>query len=105
MAEPTPFRLSQLFSQLIGRKVVFTQTTAALESKIRQMYGIYTVPPHEVAIVVKADPDHAYEVRRKSREPAVTRRSRLPGGWRRESHRANRCAGSVIDDVFHQCRH
>jgi hypothetical protein len=55
MAEPTPFRLSQLFSQLIGRKVVFTQTTAALESKIRQMYGIYTVPPHEVAIVVKAD--------------------------------------------------
>jgi len=55
MAEPTPFRLSQLFSQLTGRKVVFTQTTAALESKIRQMYGIYTVPPHEISIIVKAD--------------------------------------------------
>jgi hypothetical protein len=35
--------------------VTFTQTTAAPETKIKQMYGIYTVLPHETAIVVKAD--------------------------------------------------
>jgi hypothetical protein len=55
MAEPTPFALSKLLSELIGRKVTFTQTTAAPETKIKQMYGIYTVLPHETAIVVKAD--------------------------------------------------
>jgi hypothetical protein len=55
MSDPTPFALSQLFSQLIGRKVTFAQTTLALDTKIRQMYGIYTVLPHETAIVVKAD--------------------------------------------------
>jgi hypothetical protein len=55
MSEPTPFSLSQLFSQLIGRKVTFTQTTAAPESKIKQMYGIYNVLPHNTSMVVKAD--------------------------------------------------
>jgi hypothetical protein len=55
MSEPTPFLLSQLFSQLISRKVTFTQTTLGMESKIRQIYGIYTVLPLETAIVVKAD--------------------------------------------------
>jgi hypothetical protein len=55
MAEPTPFILSRRFSQLIGRKVTFIQTTAALETKIRQIYGIYTVLPRETAVVVKAD--------------------------------------------------
>jgi hypothetical protein len=55
MSEPTPFALSQLFSQLIGRKVTFAQTTAAPETKIKQMYGIYNVFPHETAVVVKAD--------------------------------------------------
>jgi hypothetical protein len=55
MSEPTPFALSRLFSQLIDRKVTFVQTTVALDTKIRQMYAIYTVFPHETAIVVKAD--------------------------------------------------
>jgi hypothetical protein len=55
MSEPTPYALSKLFSELIGRKVTFAQTTAAPETKIKQMYGIYTVLPHETAIVVKAD--------------------------------------------------
>jgi hypothetical protein len=55
MSEPTPFCLSRLFSQLVGRKVTFTQTTAAVDSKIRQMYGIYTVFPNQTAIVVKSD--------------------------------------------------
>jgi hypothetical protein len=55
MSEPTPYALSKLFSDLIGRKVTFAQTTAAAESKIKQLYGIYTVLPHETAIVVKSD--------------------------------------------------
>jgi hypothetical protein len=55
MSEPTPYSLSQLFSQLIGRKVTFSQTTPAAETKIKQMYGIYNVLPHQTAIVVKAD--------------------------------------------------
>ena len=55
MSEPTPYALSKLFSELIGRKVTFAQTTVAPETKIKQMYGIYTVLPHETAIVVKSD--------------------------------------------------
>jgi hypothetical protein len=55
MSEPTPYALSKLLSELIGRKVTFAQTTAAVETKIKQVYGIYTVLPHETAIVVKAD--------------------------------------------------
>jgi hypothetical protein len=55
MSEPSPFLLSKAFSQLTGRKVAFVQGTALPESKVRQIYGIYTVMPHEVAIVVKAD--------------------------------------------------
>ena len=55
MPEPSPFLLSKSFSQLIGRKVTFTQATAAPDAKTKQIYGIYTVLPHETAIVVKAD--------------------------------------------------
>ena len=55
MSEPTPLSLSHLFTQLIGRKVTFAPTTIAPETKIKQMYGIYNVLPHETAIVVKAD--------------------------------------------------
>lgn len=55
MSEPTPYALSKHLTDLIGRKVTFTQTTVSPETKIKQMYGIYTVLPHETAIVVKAD--------------------------------------------------
>ena len=55
MSEPTPFALSKLFTDLIGRKVTFTQTTAAAETKVKQMYGIYRFFPSETAIVVKSD--------------------------------------------------
>lgn len=55
MAEPTPFALAQLFTQLIGRKVTFAQTTAAPETKVKQMYGIYNVLPDDLPVVVKAD--------------------------------------------------
>lgn len=55
MAEPSPFLLSQRFTQLTGRKVTFVQTPATLDSKLSQIYGIYTVLPQETAVVVKAD--------------------------------------------------
>jgi hypothetical protein len=55
MSQPTPFSLSQRFSQLVGRKVTFVQTTLSVDVKIKQIYGIYTVLPQESAIVVKAD--------------------------------------------------
>jgi hypothetical protein len=55
VSEPTPFALSKLFTDLIGRKVTFTQTTAAAETKVKQMYGIYRVLPGETAIIVKSD--------------------------------------------------
>jgi hypothetical protein len=55
MAEPSAFLLSKAFSQLTGRKVAFVQAPAVPESKMRQIYGIYIVKPHEVAVVVKAD--------------------------------------------------
>jgi hypothetical protein len=55
MSEPTPYALSKHLTDLIGRKVTFTQTTVSPETKIKQMYGIYTVLPPETAIVIKAD--------------------------------------------------
>jgi hypothetical protein len=55
MAEPTPLALSHMFTQLIGRKVTFAPATIAAETKIKQMYGIYSVLPHESALIVKAD--------------------------------------------------
>jgi len=55
MAEPTPLTLSHMFTQLIGRKVTFAPATIAAETKIKQMYGIYSVLPQESALIVKAD--------------------------------------------------
>jgi hypothetical protein len=55
MSEPTPYSLTKLFSELIGRKVTFAQTTVSVETKIKQMLGVYTVLHHETAIVVKSD--------------------------------------------------
>jgi hypothetical protein len=55
MSEPTPFALSHLFSDLIGRKVGFTQTTTSIETKNEQIYGVYRVVPPETAVVVRAD--------------------------------------------------
>ncbi len=55
MSEPTAHSFTQLLSQLTGRKVSFAQAKAAAASKTKQMYGLYTVLPHETVIVVKAD--------------------------------------------------
>ncbi len=55
MSEPTAHAMSQLFSQLIGRKVSFAQAKAAPVANVKQMYGLYTVLPQETAVVIKAD--------------------------------------------------
>jgi hypothetical protein len=55
MPEPTPFALSRLFSQLIGRKVTFAQAVPTLDSKLKQVYGVYNVLPLGTPVVVKAD--------------------------------------------------
>jgi hypothetical protein len=55
MAEPSAFALSKHLSGLTGRKVSFAVTTASPETKIKQIYGIYTVLPYETAVVVKTD--------------------------------------------------
>jgi hypothetical protein len=55
MSEPTGFSLSHHLTELIGRKVNFAQTTAAMDGPTKQVYGIYTVLPNNTAVVVKAD--------------------------------------------------
>jgi hypothetical protein len=55
MSEPSPYALSKLFSDLVGRKVTFAQTNPAPEAKIAQMYGVYTVLPHETTVIAKCD--------------------------------------------------
>lgn len=56
MPEATPFVLSRCFTQLIGRKVTFVQTALTPpDLKIKQIYGIYNLLPHNTAIIVKAD--------------------------------------------------
>src|SRR6201996_5631359 len=55
MSEPSPYALSKLFSDLVGRKVTFAHTPPALDTKVSQMYGIYTVLPHETAVIAKCD--------------------------------------------------
>ena len=55
MSEPTAHAMSQLFSNLIGRKVSFAQAKPSTVANVKQMYGLYTVLPHETVVVVKAD--------------------------------------------------
>ena len=55
MAEPSPFNLSKCFTQLVGRKVTFVQTTFALDGKIKQAFGVYSLQPIDSVIIVKAD--------------------------------------------------
>lgn len=55
MAEPTPFALARLFTQLVGRDVKFAQLTRPVISKAKQIYGVYKVEPDDAARVVQAD--------------------------------------------------
>src|ERR1700761_8872177 len=55
MSEPSPYALSKLFSDLVGRKVTFAHTPPALDTKVSQMYGIYNVLPFETSVIAKCD--------------------------------------------------
>jgi hypothetical protein len=55
MSEPTAYALSQHFTNLINRDVRFAPAKPLAETKIPQVYGIYTVFPAQSALVVKAD--------------------------------------------------
>jgi hypothetical protein len=55
MSEPSPYALSKLFSDLVGRKVTFAHAQPSLDTKVSQMYGLYTVLPHETAVIAKCD--------------------------------------------------
>lgn len=55
MSEPTAYALSRHFTNLINREVNFAQSTAALETKVTKVYGVYTVFPEQTSLVVKAD--------------------------------------------------
>jgi hypothetical protein len=55
MSEPTPFALSHLFTQLVGREVKFALATNPQQSKGRLLFGIYTVVRTSRVIVVRAD--------------------------------------------------
>ncbi len=55
MAEPTPFAMSNLLSDLIGKKVSFSQLTQPGKPKGKQMYGVYLVHPGESTRVLQAD--------------------------------------------------
>ena len=55
MSQPTPFALSQRFSQLVGRTVTFRQVTTRPDSKTKKVYGIYSVLPQQTPVVVQAD--------------------------------------------------
>lgn len=55
MSEPTAYALSRHFTNLINREVNFAQSTAALETKVTKVFGVYTVFPEQTSLVVKAD--------------------------------------------------
>ena len=59
MAEPTPYAMARLFTQLVGREVGFAQLTRPAASppasRVKQLYGVYTVLPGGSARVVQAD--------------------------------------------------
>jgi hypothetical protein len=54
-SEPTPYALSHHLTDLVGRKVTFTQAALAPDGLTKQIYGIYNVLPNNTAVVVKAD--------------------------------------------------
>jgi len=55
MAEPTPYVITQLFSDLVGRPVSVTQIPKAIPTKVKQMYGVYSIKPMNTPRVVQAD--------------------------------------------------
>ena len=55
MAEPTPFAMAELFSNLVGCSVSFSQQITPVATKAKQIYGVYLVKPMDSTRVVQAD--------------------------------------------------
>ncbi len=55
MPTTTPFALSTMFSQLLGREVQVAAKPRPASSKAKVIYGVYKTQPGEQVIVVRAD--------------------------------------------------
>ncbi len=55
MAEPSPYEIANMLTDLIGRKVGVSQVAAPQETKAKQMFGTYQVVSTLAPIVLKAD--------------------------------------------------
>jgi hypothetical protein len=55
MAEPKPLTIAQLFSDLTGRTVNFTQVLKPPVTKAKQAYGTYLIKPADTKRIVQLD--------------------------------------------------
>jgi hypothetical protein len=55
MAEPKPFTIAKLFSDLTGQTVNFTQVLKPTLTKAAQAYGLYLIKPMDSTRVVQVD--------------------------------------------------
>ncbi len=55
MAEPTPFAITQLFTNLVGKDVAVSLVLHPAEAKGRKVFGIYEEVMTKRAMVVRAD--------------------------------------------------
>lgn len=55
MAEPKPFTIAKLFTDLTGQNVNFTQILKAPLTKAAQAYGVYLIKPMDSIRVVQVD--------------------------------------------------
>lgn len=55
MAQPTSFAMSKLFTDLIGRQVLFSQQAHPATTKGKQIYGTYLVKPMDSTRILQAD--------------------------------------------------
>src|SRR5690242_7147728 len=58
-----------------------------------------------VAIIVKADPDHAEQIGRETSKPAIARRARFSGSRQCKAASTHACAGTFVQDVFEDAGH
>ncbi|HEX2917130.1 MAG TPA: hypothetical protein VHN81_01335 [Edaphobacter sp.] len=55
MPEVTAFSLSKHFTNLINRPVTFNQATVSMETKVKKVFGVYSIRATDIQLVVKTD--------------------------------------------------